>query len=181
VNGSDRAEFELHLKMLCSGFNVPLDSSRMEAYWLGLSRMSLAMFARVVERCLGEDGPERIPTARQCWSISKKFQRAHAPTYAASALAPEMLAEGWPIDANLHLLDHIRSSGSRYTPDSRYNPTTRCVDVGPKSIAMVGLLVKAKNQWARSVMDGNTDPETQRGAWQYFMDLAHESMRTING
>lgn len=75
---ADRAQFDSQLGALCAGFNVPVTELRSEAYWRGLERMHLSQFARVVSHALGEDGPERIPTAPQCWTIARQL-RAQRP------------------------------------------------------------------------------------------------------
>ena len=84
---SERAEFDQHLGTLCAGFNVPMTELRGEAYWRGLAKMQLSTFARVVEHALGQDGPERIPTATQCWALSKQL-RAQLPRATQSESAP---------------------------------------------------------------------------------------------
>jgi hypothetical protein len=70
---TDRADFEDHVKALCAGYNVPL-GDRIEAYWKGMQKMSLAEFARCVEHALGEEGPEKIPTTGQLWKIRKALK-----------------------------------------------------------------------------------------------------------
>lgn len=75
---SERSEFDQHLGTLCAGFNVPVTDLRAEAYWRGLAKMQLSQFARVVEHALGPDGPERIPTSSQCWSLWRQI-RAQRP------------------------------------------------------------------------------------------------------
>ena len=75
---ADRAQFDSQLGTLCAGFNVPVTDLRSEAYWRGLAKMQLGQFARVVEHALGPDGPERIPTAPQCWTIARQL-RAQRP------------------------------------------------------------------------------------------------------
>lgn len=73
---TERSEFDDHLGTLCAGFNVPVTELRSEAYWRGLAKMHLGQFARVVEHALGPDGPERIPTSSQCWSIWRQIRNA---------------------------------------------------------------------------------------------------------
>lgn len=73
---TDRGEFESRLKLLCAGFNVPVTTERVEAYWLGLAKMPLSSFVRATEHALGEGGPEKIPTPRQCWAISKTVRHS---------------------------------------------------------------------------------------------------------
>jgi hypothetical protein len=70
----DRGEFVRLMEMLCSGFNVPSTDLRAEAYWRGLQRMDIAIFARCVERALGERGPEKMPTVPQVWNIYRDIK-----------------------------------------------------------------------------------------------------------
>jgi hypothetical protein len=70
---AERDEFEAQMLMLCAGKNVPV-GDRLEAYWIGLKQMSIAQFACVVEYALGEEGPEKIPTTNQVWSIHKQLR-----------------------------------------------------------------------------------------------------------
>jgi len=69
---TDRPEFEAQLAALCAGFNVPATKERQEAYWTGLSKMSLPQFVRTVEYALGEDGPEKFPTTGFMWKLYKQ-------------------------------------------------------------------------------------------------------------
>lgn len=71
---TDRKDFEALLVPLCAGFNVPL-ADRPDAYWRGLQKMSLIEFSRVVDHALGEDGPDKIPTTKQCWSIRNQLRK----------------------------------------------------------------------------------------------------------
>ena len=93
---SERAEFDQHLGTLCAGFNVPMTELRGEAYWRGLAKMHLSTFARVVEHALGQDGPERIPTAPQCWALSKQLraQRPRAPQAESGPTVEPLVAFG---------------------------------------------------------------------------------------
>lgn len=75
---ANRAEFEQHLKRLCAGFNVPATPERVDAYWSGLARMNLSAFMRAVEFALGETGPDKLPTPKQCWALSKQSKPAPA-------------------------------------------------------------------------------------------------------
>jgi hypothetical protein len=69
---TDREQFEAQLAALCAGFNVPATKERQEAYWTGLSKMSLPQFGRAVESALGEDGPEKFPTTGLMWKLYKQ-------------------------------------------------------------------------------------------------------------
>lgn len=70
---TDRDEFEVQLKILCAAFDKPL-GDRFEAYWKGLKKMSILEFATVVDFCVGDEGPEKLPTTFECWSIKKKLK-----------------------------------------------------------------------------------------------------------
>lgn len=104
---SERAEFDQHLGTLCAGFNVPMTELRGEAYWRGLAKMQLSTFARVVEHALGQDGPERIPTATQCWALSKQL-RAQRPRATQAESAPTV--EPLVAFGNLCLLKLLRET-----------------------------------------------------------------------
>jgi hypothetical protein len=49
----------------------------MDAFRTGLSKLPLPAFSRVVDHCLGENGPERMPSVRECWSIYKRLRTSH--------------------------------------------------------------------------------------------------------
>lgn len=80
MQSTERAEFDEQVKLLFAGFNVPTSTERLEAYWKGASKMSMIEFARCVEAALGEDGPEKLPTAPAMWHIRSKLKaRAQGP------------------------------------------------------------------------------------------------------
>jgi hypothetical protein len=84
VNNSERAAFEDQIRQLFAGYNVPATQERIEAYWRGLQRMQLATVTRVVDHALGEDGPERLPTAPQLWGLYRDLRASSAPAAQAS-------------------------------------------------------------------------------------------------
>jgi hypothetical protein len=75
MNSSDRGEFETQLDTLLAGFNVPRTTERVDAYWRGLSKLSLLSFARMVDVCLEGQGPTDkngrpiLPTPPQIWQL----------------------------------------------------------------------------------------------------------------
>lgn len=108
---ADRAQFDSQLGALCAGFNVPVTELRSEAYWRGLERMQLSQFARVVSHALGEDGPERIPTASQCWAIWKQIRHRRAPTAESPPVAPAPQFDHFHGFGQRCLLRFLRSVG----------------------------------------------------------------------
>lgn len=65
---SDRPEFERQLAMLCAAYSVPV-GDRSGAYWQSFIRLGLVEFARLVEHCIGPDGPDRLPTCKCLWGL----------------------------------------------------------------------------------------------------------------
>ena len=77
MQASEREQFKAELTKLCAGFDVPITKAREEAYWTGLTRMSLLQFRRVVERALGEGADlEKFPTVGTVWKLHRGTQAA---------------------------------------------------------------------------------------------------------
>ena len=165
---TDRTDFDAQLAALCAGFNVPM-GDRPTAYWAGLAKMELATFARVVAHSLGEDGPEKIPTTRQCWMISKQLRKAVAPP---PPERPPWKGDSWDIRGNLWLLNRVRTYPKRYAPDSTYNPQIREAVPGPLTRLYTGIVVRWKNTWAEDMRTDNPKPQEQRAAWDDCMQRA---------
>ncbi len=171
---SDRTEFDSQLATLCAGYNVPV-GLRSEAYWLGLSKMELHTFIRIVEHCLGEDGPEKFPTARECWAISKNLRAArYVPPVST---APKWQGDKWDIDANHHLLQHIRNHPKKYAPDSGYDPKSHHATPGPLTEAYTEILVRWKKTWSED-MRAEKDPSAQV-AWDAWCDCMQRADEQI--
>lgn len=79
MRSTERQDFESKLGILFSGYPTMLTAQRVEAFWLGLKDMSLNMFERCIERILGPDGDERLPTPSRIWQVSKDLRVAAAP------------------------------------------------------------------------------------------------------
>lgn len=75
MSTKDYDELDRLLAQLCAGFDRPYTAERREAYRRGLSKMHPAMLERVVDHCLGGNGPERFPTTQQLWQISRELRR----------------------------------------------------------------------------------------------------------
>lgn len=76
---SEREQFEAHLSRLYGAYNMPLSKVRTDAYFGGLTKMPLWQFARCIDYCLSEKGPEKIPSVPAIWSIRKKMTLEAAP------------------------------------------------------------------------------------------------------
>lgn len=174
---ADRKEFDDHLASLCAGFNVPV-GLRSEAYWLGLQKMELPTFVRVVQYALGEDGPEKIPTVSQCWAISKKLRavRYVPPQEPAS----KWRGDHWDIEANHHLLNHLRKHPKKYAPDSTYDPIARQAVAGPLTKIYTEILVRWKKTWAEDMRaEINPDAAVKQSSWQDCISRADEQIREV--
>lgn len=72
---TDRKEFEAQVATYCAGCNVPATAERQEAFWIGLSKMTLIEFSRCVEFVLSEGGPEKPPlTPKAIWRLHREIQ-----------------------------------------------------------------------------------------------------------
>jgi hypothetical protein len=182
---TDRTEFDVQMAHLCAGFNVPL-GDRPSAYWLGLAKMELATFARVVQHALGEEGPEKIPTVGQCWALSKQLRAARLRP-AIEPERPQWQGDKWDIDANHHLLVHLRNHPKKYAPDSSYGPvrygeTVRNEAIpGPLTREYTEILVRWKKTWAEDmrVLD-KPNAEVAWGAWCECMERADEQIAALS-
>jgi hypothetical protein len=104
---TDREEFVALLEKLCAGYNLPCGKKREEAYWSGMARMSLLQFARVVDRALSEEGPEKFPGVHELWDLHKQQTR----TTHVQAEAPKDERDTLGQFANRLLLIHIANRG----------------------------------------------------------------------
>lgn len=160
MQNDDRAEFETQLSQLCAGFNVPL-GDRLEAYWRALSKMELHTFVRVVEHCLGEGGPEKIPTTGQCWGLSKAIR---PPRAAPAEQVPQWTGDKWDIAANHHLMQHVKNHATRYAAENH----TR-------------ILVQWKRAWSEDmrVID-NPSAQVAWDAWCDCMSRADQQIAQLS-
>ena len=163
---TDRTEFDAQMQVLCAGFNVPM-GERSAAYWRGLAKMELRTFVRVVEHCLGEKGPERIPTVNAVWTLSKSLR---PPRITPEPTTAPWQGDQWDRVANLRLIDHIRSNGSRFSPDSGYDSNLHQATAGPITREFTSYLVQAKNAWAEDVRsESNPTSEWLQRTWREGM------------
>lgn len=106
MQASDRDDFKTEMGKLCAGFGVPFTKIREDAYWTGLTRMSLPQFRRCVEYALGEHFVEEdLPTTGKLW----KVHRGDAPLASSHAGRVQNPGE--------RLCEHVmRTLGRRLTP-----------------------------------------------------------------
>lgn len=108
---ADREQFVAQLAELCAGFNVPVTDARSEAYWRGLQRMELPMFARCVEYAIGQSGPEKFPTTGALWGIYRNLRRWRPPAAAArEEEAPKV--DDFTAFANRRLIKFLMARGA---------------------------------------------------------------------
>lgn len=113
MQATDREAFEEQFAALCAGFNVPCTLPRRHAYFLGLAKMSLQQFARVVERCLADNGPEEMPTVSAMWRLHRERRLAQAVAE-KSAEVPD--PEHIVYFANRLLFMHLRHRAGLASP-----------------------------------------------------------------
>lgn len=104
---TDREQFDAQLSLLCQGYGFWV-GDRSEAYWKGLSKMSLSSFMRCVEFAIGEDGPEKLPNTHAIWKIHHGL-RAKGPDQIAAAALPPMPEQGkWLMRVNGMFLQYLK-------------------------------------------------------------------------
>lgn len=111
MNVIDKAEFDQQFAVLCAGLNAIPSTERLAAYWRGLSAMSLSSFARVVDFCLSERGPEKLPTVSAVWRMYRELRAAPAPARQQEA-ATWTRAQAINAHGNLRLLTFLLDQGA---------------------------------------------------------------------
>lgn len=97
----DRPEFERQVSLICAAYNVPM-GDRGAAYWTAFNRLGIIEFARIVERVIGPDGPDKMPTVKQLWDIRRELKhpkpapRSPNSKDVLTALVETALAK-WPL------------------------------------------------------------------------------------
>lgn len=71
---TDRSAFDEQLEVLFGGFPQFLTPNRKEAFWRGLQKMPLPLFARCVDHVLSEKGDDKLPTPNRIWQISQALR-----------------------------------------------------------------------------------------------------------
>lgn len=84
MNATDRLEAEKLFSALLAGFDRKATPERLEAYWRGCNRMSLPLLDRVVDRALGDHGPDEIPAPKRLWGIARDLRAEGAPPRAGN-------------------------------------------------------------------------------------------------
>lgn len=82
MQASERPEFDAMMDQLCVGLGAVSYDVRKEAYWKGLNKMSLIEFGLVVEFCVSENGPDKVPPVPAVWKLLhtiKAARRAPGP------------------------------------------------------------------------------------------------------
>lgn len=151
---TDRAEFDRQMSLLCAGYNVHASADRLEAYWRGLAKMELPTFVRVVEHCLGEQGPEKLPTARTVWPLARSLRRRSGPPEAPPSL---WRGDEWASAGNRHLMAHLMR---RMLKHQGFN--------APET----AILVESKNAWVEDCRIDQPIASKQRSAWEDQMRVA---------
>lgn len=185
---TEREIFEKHFAQLCAGYNLPMTELRGDTYWRGIGKMPLPDVERVVEHCLGEEGPERFPTVNVCWQLSRQLkpQRArgalsHEPPEDVKRQGPPQ--DTWDIQGNTHLGYHFSRVLS--VAPHRYGrvqaDSLACVVRNPLREACIGVMVQAKHYWAQFMREDEAarDPDSQKRIWDEFIEKAESQCDDI--
>jgi hypothetical protein len=178
-------EFDKTLAVLCAGFNVPCTEDRQRAYGKAFRKIPPAGWERLVDYCLGEEGPERMPSVRELWRARSEM-RARAPADRPPSVEIPWHGDQWDAAANRHLLAHImrtlRANPQHYGESPSYhamrNTNTKNADASPGFIANIARLLAAKKAWAADMRDmaphtgGLVDGLLQREIWADYITKA---------
>lgn len=160
----DVSQFELQLRTLCAGFNVPPTPERLEAYEKAFGKLNAAMWARMVEHCLAEAGPNRMPTVRELWDIRREL-RVGPPQYIHERKETDgWQGDAWDLAANRHLYAYLLAT---VLPAGAAAPMAR----NPMAF------VRYKHAWARDMREaadaqGHVPVDVQQVAWRDCMQRA---------
>lgn len=108
----DRVDFNAQIAVLCAGFNVPATAERLEAYWVGLAKMQMPAVIRVVDHALGQDGPEKIPTASGMWALYRKLKSQARPASANNDRNAPPVVDAYGGFANRALMVFLQKHGA---------------------------------------------------------------------
>ncbi len=175
---TDRDRFAHQLRMLCGAFNVPATPDRLDAYWSGLTHMTLQAFERVVAYALGERGPEKMPTVHVCWELSRMLAPLRAQGALPTIRAANNSDEQWDLQANQLLLLYVQGNvakrPARYGSSAISPGASAMLHVGEDMHARVALLVNAKNLWALTMRECPDDrtPELRKRWWDELLEAA---------
>lgn len=104
---TDREQFDAQLSLLCQGYGFWV-GDRSEAYWKGLSKMSLSSFMRCVEFAIGEDGPEKLPNTHAIWKIHHGLRAKGPDQVQAAVQAPPPEQSKWLMRVNSCFLLYLK-------------------------------------------------------------------------
>lgn len=97
-----RDEFDVQFAALCAAFDRGYTADRREAMRSSfVGKLSAAQVARLVERMVGEGGPERMPTVRDMWQT---WRAMRAPAPRSEPEKPVHVWPQWHASANVCLI-----------------------------------------------------------------------------
>lgn len=151
---SEMQDFEQQLSVLCAGYNLPVTPHRKHAYFVGLAKMSLVQFTRVVEYAVSDDGPEDFPTSKAVWKLHREILR-HARVQA-------------PKPSDAHEPDHVEFLANRLLLDVWWNrpgfgsvgtfkPAYGLIDcqTSPLLVALLAEKRRLVNWWSGPIREGD--------------------------
>lgn len=163
---TDRTEFDASMDHVWAGYGMSCTPIRRDAYWQSLRKMSLIDFQRIVEHCLSEQAPEKVPTHQGMWLIARRLK----PERALGALAADRAWEPWLLKGNNLLLRYIRKHVC--LRPKRYGTSGAHIDQSMRD--RVQQLVEAKNSWVRTMQTDESARASakQQSTWETLMRIA---------
>lgn len=97
-----RDEFDDQFAALCAAFDRSYTADRREALRTAfVGKLSAVQVARVVEKLLGPDGPEKMPSVREIWQAHRSLRAAQPKRVSEQERPP---VETWDGHANAVLI-----------------------------------------------------------------------------
>lgn len=124
-------EFDATLGELCAAYDKPFTNERRAAYRKSLGKLGQVGWARLVDHCIGESGPERMPTTRECWQIYRKLRNWRPPTQvSAETQAPDLSHSERAINGMLVKWISVEVTSGRRKPFTTASGTPRTIPNG---------------------------------------------------
>ena len=96
-----RDEFDDQFAALCAAFDRGYTADRREAFRTSfVGKLSVVQVARMVERLVGEYGPEKMPTVREMWQTFRALKARGGPAGADQEHRPAVVWSRWHQAAN---------------------------------------------------------------------------------
>lgn len=184
----DRAECVAGVELIYASYDKPCQDRHRESYWKTLAKMNTHDFARVMEHCLSEDAPEKVPSAGDCWRIAKRLRPARQDgrdfTQPVAELDDVQKAAAMRLADYIHnhvrgtTLDAGRYGSVRWVAGNGAHHFVGRLEISQSMHERVAVLVRAKNAYIERIRGDHTlaDPELAQAVWDRMLREAEREI-----